>query len=118
MDLLHIDWSLVRGESRAWVVHVTEDGAPYDLEGATLVLAVARLGGVEEALCKDNGAHGGITILDEPGGVARIVFAPADTAELPVGRHQVQLHLTDAAGVRTTLAGGTLTLTPEVSCPA
>lgn len=126
MDPLSIDWRLVRGETRAWKVTVTEDGSPYDLTGATLELAVAPVDGPlwrrsslelkEAVLCKDNGSNGGISILVAAAGTARILFDSADTEELTGTRYLVQLHLTGAAGDRTTLASGQLTLLQNAEC--
>jgi hypothetical protein len=110
---------LKRGKPRSYTLHFTLAGAPQNIAGKSIRLTVRhRHSDVAVTIEKTIGA--GITVLDAPGGIARVDFAGADTAAMdPKAQafiYDVQVATSGTDPVIT--EEGTLVVTPAVTTVA
>lgn len=112
--------TIFRGDTRRFAITVTRGGVAEDLAGASLWFTAKP--SVEDA---DNGTDviqksigAGITVTDEPGGLATVEILPADTEDYTqrVDRTLVyDVQLETASGDIETIDTGTLVVKPDVT---
>ena len=88
------------------VTVIDENGGALDLNGASLVFAVDRIG-IRKSL------EDGITVIDAEAGRVEIEITHADT-DAPRGAYRLELLITDTDGHRYTAATGVLTVLPSL----
>lgn len=101
--------SMVRGDTEAITVTLSEDGTPTNfVEGDTVYFTVKRtLNTTEKSLQK--------TITSFTDGAAVINIAASDTSSLAFGDYQYDIQINLADGTVKTVVQSSLTLSPEVT---
>jgi hypothetical protein len=96
-----------RGDTKAWIVTVTDDEGPVSLTGALLFFTARRRHGDPPVIEKVTGD--GVDTDGLPEGQARLTVLPADTDGLPSvdTRLICDIQLVEGAAVRTLLPNGT-----------
>lgn len=113
------DLSMWRGDTLVFDVTITdEDGAAVNLIGTSLRLTAKRSAGQPDAdalISLTTGA--GITVTNASAGQARVEIVPAKTSGLEAATVSLvwDLQLTTGDGQVFTVAGGYLTVSPDVS---
>jgi len=99
-----------RGLTAKFLLTVTQDGAKYNLTGATIFFTVKCDLGADNKLQKKTGS--GITLAADPrDGTATIVLSADDTQSLDAGAYVFDAVVQTAGGERFLVAGpGTLTV--------
>ena len=117
MAVAERDFELYAGDDLEIPVTVTEDGlatgAPVDLTGVTGIVFAAAVFGVEETRRVTKTLGAGVAVTDAPAGKFLVTLAAADTAALS-GRCRYQARIADAAGARSTVLVGVLTVRPTI----
>lgn len=118
-DRRDIRLKIERGDGPSFdIAAVKEDGTAQDITGSTLwFTAKHRLTDIDDAaVIRKSTTDGSITIVDGPGGIARVRLSGADTqgmTSLIVLHWDVQAK--DPAGAIITLARGRLFIRPDVT---
>jgi hypothetical protein len=111
------DFRVTRGDSASFTITVTVGGVPLDLRlmNTALVFAAREIPGDAIVLSKSIGS--GITVEPgNPGNVATLKLDPGDTSGIDaptILAYDVQLTEPDARV--TTVVGGRITITPDIS---
>lgn len=93
--------SIVRGDTCAWSVAVTFNGAVFSLVGCTLRFTVKRSpkDSDADAVITRTSVGNGISITDAANGLAQIVLTPTHTANLqPLENYVWDLQVTTVSG--------------------
>lgn len=105
-----VDITMHAGERKEIDITFTDEGAPVDVSTAAVTFVVAHAPGNPALVTKTIGT--GITVINGPAGVVRVVLEPADTADR-FGRFYHECRVTESGPVPWVGTYGVLTVRPS-----